>query len=336
MGVTKQDDGTWLADFRGNGRGSRRFRKKFQTKGEALRYMSHIKAKVVQQPEWEPPKKDLRRLSTLVERWHQVHGQHIKSGESRKKRLLMLAEVSGDPYAENLDKGWFTKLREERSKKVSANTLNHDRSYLSAMFNELRRAGEWKRDNPIKESRKIKHEDRELRYLSKEEINNLLDKLEESRNKSAILITKICLATGARWSEAETLRRESVKDGRISFWSTKNGKPRHIPVSPELEDEILAAGGRGRLFKGSYDAFRTAIESAGIKLPKGQMTHVLRHTFASHFMMQGGSILTLQRILDHSTIIMTMRYAHLAPDHLEEARNLNALEVLKDDADGTP
>ncbi len=80
MGVTKQEDGTWLADFRGNGRGSRRFRKKFRTKGEALRYMNHVKAKVVQQPEWEPPKKDTRRLSTLI-----VVRDPRKAHEGRKK-----------------------------------------------------------------------------------------------------------------------------------------------------------------------------------------------------------------------------------------------------------
>ncbi|KVE75715.1 hypothetical protein WI99_37670 [Burkholderia cepacia] len=60
-------------------------------------------------------------------------------------------------------------------------------------------------------------------------------------------------------------------------------------------------------------------------LPDGQLTHVLRHTFASHFMIRGGNILTLQRILGHQSLMMTMRYAHLAPDHLEEARRLNPL-----------
>lgn len=58
------------------------------------------------------------------------------------------------------------------------------------------------------------------------------------------------------------------------------------------------------------------------------MTHVLRHTFASHFMMGGGNILALQKILGHSSLTMTMRYAHLAPDHLQAAAELNPLAML--------
>jgi site-specific recombinase XerD len=74
--------------------------------------------------------------------------------------------------------------------------------------------------------------------------------------------------------------------------------------------------------------FRGSLKRSGIKLPKGQSTHVLRHTFASHFMMNGGNILTLQKILGHSSVIMTMRYAHLSPDHLKEALLLNPLHKL--------
>jgi integrase len=45
-------------------------------------------------------------------------------------------------------------------------------------------------------------------------------------------------------------------------------------------------------------------------------------------MMNGGNILTLQRFLGHASLTMTMRYAYLAPDHLEEAKRLNPLAVL--------
>lgn len=64
-----------------------------------------------------------------------------------------------------------------------------------------------------------------------------------------------------------------------------------------------------------------------IELPTGQLTHVLRHTFASHFMMNGGNILVLQHVLGHTDIKMTMRYAHFAPDHLEDAVRLNPLQM---------
>ena len=46
--------------------------------------------------------------------------------------------------------------------------------------------------------------------------------------------------------------------------------------------------------------------------------HALRHSFASHFVMSGGSMLTLSKILGHSRLETTMIYAHLAPDFLAD------------------
>ncbi|MGP9768154.1 tyrosine-type recombinase/integrase [Halomonas sp. AOP13-D3-9] len=56
--------------------------------------------------------------------------------------------------------------------------------------------------------------------------------------------------------------------------------------------------------------------------PKGQRTHVLRHSLASHFVINGGNLLTLQKILGHQSIQMNMRCAHLTPDHLKETVTL--------------
>lgn len=87
----------------------------------------------------------------------------------------------------------------------------------------------------------------------------------------------------------------------------------------------------GTLFTPCYSAFRSAIDRTGIELPDRQLTHVLRHTFASHFMMNGGNILVLQKILGHTDIKMTMRYAHFAPDHFEDAVRLNPLKEFDDE-----
>jgi len=97
-----------------------------------------------------------------------------------------------------------------------------------------------------------------------------------------------------------------------------------VPVSDRLQK--LLPKKRGVLFTPAYESFKAALGRAGIELPKGQWTHVLRHTFASYFMMRGGNILVLQQILGHSTIMMTMRYAHFAPNHLDAAVMLNPFD----------
>ena len=155
----------------------------------------------------------------------------------------------------------------------------------------------------------------------------LLAELAQGRNPDTLLVTKICLATGARWSEAETLRREHIQANRVTFTDTKSGKNRVLPLDPLLCEEITK-NRIGRLFQSCSSAFRRAIKRCQIELPTGQMTHILRHTFASHFIMNGGNILTLQQALGHSSIEMTMRYAHLAPDHFEAVTKLNPLTML--------
>ena len=171
--------------------------------------------------------------------------------------------------------------------------------------------------------RRIKTTETELTFLNSEQIETLLNCLDSIQESDAGKVARVCLATGARWTEAASLRAEHLQDDRIIFGQTKSGKIRTIPVAPELLKLIKKE--RGNLFTSCYDAFRRAIKETDIELPAGQMTHVLRHTFASHFIINGGNIITLQKILGHSTLTMTMRYAHMAPDHLEAAVKLNPL-----------
>ncbi|WP_425221239.1 tyrosine-type recombinase/integrase [Pseudomonas sp.] len=114
----------------------------------------------------------------------------------------------------------------------------------------------------------------------------------------------------------------------ITFSGTKIGKVRSVPISADLQTLLLKHWRQHGPFTPAITSFRRALARTTIKLPKGQAVHVLRHTFASHFMQKGGSILTLHEILGHSCLAVTMRYAYLAPDHLRDAVMLGP-SVLK-------
>lgn len=340
LSITKSPTGKgWLVDIQPAGRGGKRFRKTLPTKAEALAWETWIKSQVQQSPEWKPARRDERRLSDLVELWHKHHGIHLRAGKNTHSRLKLLCNALGNPYADQLKPDAFAEYRAKRLKDgITANALNREHAYLRAVFNELKRLGLWKGENPLAKVRQFKVSERELSFLTLQQIETLLKTLAAGRCIDAWLIAQICLATGARWSEAEGLRPAQVRDGAIHFTGTKSGKNRSVPVEEDLvtllDDHLKQRYGdakeaAARYFVYSYTAFREAINQCGITLPKGQLTHVLRHTFASHFIMGGGNILVLQRILGHSSLTMTMRYAHLAPEHLQEAKALNPLRRLR-------
>uniref|UniRef100_UPI00141AA844 tyrosine-type recombinase/integrase n=1 Tax=Pseudomonas aeruginosa TaxID=287 RepID=UPI00141AA844 len=113
----------------------------------------------------------------------------------------------------------------------------------------------------------------------------------------------------------------------VTFVNTKSKRARSVPIDSILEDALQDHFTRYGTFSNCRNSFDQTIKTC-ITLPAGQASHVLRHTFASHFMMNGGNILTLQKILGHTSLAMTMRYAHLSPDHLQDAVRLNPTRAL--------
>lgn len=333
MTIKKTENG-WLVDIQPGGRGHKRIRKTLPTKAEALQFEAWAKTQVVQNDEWVKPKKNLTKLSELIELWQSHHGIQLRHTRTYST-LLRVCEALGNPLAEHLKSEHFAAYRATRlAEGVSRNTINREHAYLRAVFNELIRLGFWTADNPLARLRQFKIAERELSYLTDSEIRALLAALEKRTDRDALLITKLCLASAARWNEAESLRISQLHSGMIHFTQTKTDKNRSIPIDDALAEEVREfhkANNRdatGRIFKSSVGAFRMAVKESGIELLPGQLTHVLRHTFASHFMMNGGNILALQKVLGHSSLQTTMIYAHLSPDHLQEAKLLNPLVKL--------
>ena len=77
-------------------------------------------------------------------------------------------------------------------------------------------------------------------------------------------------------------------------------------------------------------SFGTACRKAGIR---GVTPHTLRHTFANQLVMTGTDLTTVSRLLGHKSLTMTLRYAHLTPNHLNKAVNTlkSVMGIIKKD-----
>lgn len=327
MSIRKQPNGKYIVEVYPQGRSGKRVRKTFATQTEAKRFEQFSLTEAEQKP-WLPSKDDNRRLNDLVDLWFTLHGQALSDGIKRKSKMLSMALLMNNPIARNITSADFSKFRELRLKSVSIKTVNNDQTYFNALFNELIRLGEWLYGNPIKDLRALKYRTPEMAFLTEEEIPLIFDELKNGRNTDAYFVAKICISTGCRWGEAENITGAQVSANKLTFINTKGNKNRSIPISAELFNELPKSKGNTRLFSNCIKSFKMATLRTAVRLPKGQSTHVLRHTFASFFMMNGGNILVLQQILGHSSITDTMKYAHFSPTHLEDAVKLNPLKMV--------
>lgn len=230
---------------------------------------------------------------------------------------------------------------------LSLKTIRNHLTLLIAMLNYAQASG-WLAKTP--EIQKPKLGKTPYRYLKdREEIVRFL-RSARNQGEMAYLLYKTALFTGARAGELAALTWNKVNfDTRLitidrSFdGPTKSDEVRYVPILDELLEELIAwrlkcgtpflfTNQRGNMLRESDRIFQevlhTTLEAGGFPLveinaqQKRYITfHDLRHTFASHWMMNGGDIFVLQKILGHSDTSVTQRYAHLAPHAFHKDRS---------------
>lgn len=322
MSIKTLNGGRYKVDLRPQGTAGRRVQRVFDKKADAVAFEKYVLANF-HDKEWLAKPTDTSRLSDLIDPWWELHGRNLSFGQKRKRALGRIISDMGDPLVVKFDKNVLLKHRSARLfQGVKASTINRDMTVLSGMFNVLVEAGDFHGEHPMRAIKPLKEKNVEMTYLTSTEISQLLDALKVDLD--AYRLTILCLSTGARWGEASKLKAENIMHCRVTFTETKNGKKRTVPVS-SLVQETVKHVPKGTLFRVTYAKYREILREVKPDLPKGQAVHVLRHTFAAHFMMNGGNILSLQRILGHASIQQTMTYAHLAPDYLQDATALNPL-----------
>lgn len=174
-----------------------------------------------------------------------------------------------------------------------------------------------------------------VRYLSKDEEYRLRESLAKFDIKHLTTIVILAINTGMRKGEILSLNWNDVnlenKVLTVDFQNAKSGNTRHIPLNTQafnvLNDWQKLSGNIGYVFKDSnqqrivdfrYD-WAALLEDASIT---NFRFHDLRHHFASKLVMASVDLNTVRELLGHSDLKMTLRYAHLAPEHKAAAVNL--------------
>ncbi|EGI3990134.1 TPA: tyrosine-type recombinase/integrase [Escherichia coli] len=321
MTIKKLVNGKFAVDVRPAGAEGKRFRRRFDTRGEAVAYERHVLMHY-HNKEWVEKPIERKALSDLLELWWAYHGKNHRYGAMTRVRIeAVLCDMRelGINRSDHLTRKNIIRYRLNlMNRGIKQSTVNRYCAMMSGFFEKLIDAEEFAGNNPFREIRKLTINQPEMAYLAHDDISRLTALLSGDNLKAVLL----CLATGGRWGEIANIKGEHIIGGKVIFMKTKNGSRRVVPIAKDLES-LVKVKATGRLMTPNYATVRSAIRTVRPDLPVGQSVHVLRHTFATHFMINGGNIITLQKILGHSTIQQTMTYAHFAPDYLADAMRFN-------------
>ena len=295
----------------------------------------------------------------------QREGRYFPEKFDRKQDLTLRAWVKRcledmtSPGLRNMHhygKFWSKLLGQRLLAKISADDLRHVQSRMVAKatrsphtinryFAALRRflnlaiAEGFLPTNPVKGVKFFPEPTGRLRFLTDAEIALLREELPPEHWS----LVAFSLETGLRLSEQFHARWDCInmEQGILTIPLSKSGKTRHVILSeaaltilknlstrsysPYLFPSPLNAGQpmQGRNF--AVKVYEPALRRAGIE---GVTWHTLRHTFASRAVMAGVDIRSVQELMGHSTITMTMRYTHLSPTHLRTAVNKASLGLM--------
>jgi len=326
----KKSDGKWHVDIRPGGEKGPRFRRKFATKPKALEFEAAMIAQFRNAEEWEKKAAvDTRRLSDLIEQWYEIHGKTLSDIKKRMGKLDLICSLMGNPKASKVTAKVFAGYKAKRLEDVKPVTVNKEHAYLRAVFNELKAHGLWDADNPIADIKKVKETKAKLTYYDEDQLKVLLSHCKSSDSRHLELVVRTCLSIGARWEEVVGLKPIDIKKYQIQVKS-KTDNDRIVPITQELYERIIdhEKQNQYKIFSDCLSAFRRVVEKSGLPSPEGQLTHVLRHSYAVQYMKGGGNIVDLMNTLGHKTITTTAIYLRFAPLHLEDVPKLNPISAF--------
>lgn len=259
---------------------------------------------------------------------HLTIQEYVKELRSRGKYTTTLNEQSGN----------YPELRSDYGKDISNTTINNYLRNMRVFFNWCVEEDILRR-SPIRRGDFIKAERKPLEFVSDEDFKRMLRAMDNSKfseYRDSVLI-RLLLDTGMRIGECLAIKPEDVNiEKRCIFLpadNTKGKRCRYVFFSDKMagtirqwskykdryrNSEYLFCTNEGKPIQvGNFEAnVRKYAKRVGLK---DIHPHVLRNNFAKRFLMNGGDIYTLSRILGHSSVTVTEQaYLDLTQDDLAE------------------
>lgn len=198
-------------------------------------------------------------------------------------------------------------------------TINRKMAALSKLLRKAYKMGEI---HSLPEFKRQKERSGRIRFLEPMEEADLFRAL-STRNELYARFCIFLVDTGARLGEGTGLRWTDITKDRVTFWLTKSGRSRSVPLTARARAAIEASHGAkiGPFTTIEQPKFRAEWNDAkaeiGLGMDSDVVPHVLRHTCASRLVQGGVDLRRVQTWLGHQTLQMTMRYAHLASHDLD-------------------
>ena len=326
-----------------NGKRVRQYRSEW-TKDGAERELAKVKLGLEQRSKEPKAEAPGITLGEAVQRFIAAKSRNKSLAET--KRLLdglvlyfgketPLAKITADRIA-TWQAERLTMVSRQTGQPLSAAAINRPLAFLRAV---LRMAYQrWEVLSKVPHIELEKEKQGRLRFLSPDEATRLLAACQDSKNRNLADLVEFTIFTGLRQGEALGLTWDLVERSRgvILIEKSKSSRRREVPLCSRADAVLLRRGPKesGLVFESdNFDHYRSAWEAA-VKRARLEdfCFHDLRHTFASWSVQRGASVQEVKELLGHASLAMTMRYAHLSPEHLRRAvarlDDLPAPEVL--------
>ena len=272
-----------------------------------------------------------------------AQAKHDKSEKTCKNESRLfktwITSVIGDKTLAEITVDLLEEIKISMSKAGRApRTAHYALAVVRQVFNYVINRDLYNGHNPVNKIKKPTSDNRRIRFLTKEEAANLLSKL-QTASKQLHDIALLSLHCGLRAGEIFSLTWNDVdlEHEILSIKDTKSGRNRSAIMTPDVK-KMLEKNKKHRdmsfiyvfksrtneKIKSVSNAFENAVNFLGFNngvddARQKVVFHTLRHTYASWLVMSGVDLYTVQRLMGHSSISMTERYSHLAPDHLKKA-----------------